>query len=261
MRALKLGIILSLLSFPAFSADLSTKAPASPFTTPSGSGWYVGINTQAGIASSSVSGTSFPALNSTTFDATGGAIGGDVGYVWGSCGPTWCQVEVDADYQNISGASASGSVQSLWNISEEFDVGAQLFQSVIAALPSLNGNNPFPLFNPTGLLPANLAVAATPQQYFGIILDEFQLSGSFGAAAGEQWAIAPGVVTGYRWQTLGSNGKPNGGSLNIRAAIEWPTQGVTLGNVFASNGKPITENATIAESTLYSVKLQYDWGL
>jgi hypothetical protein len=265
-RTILAGMALLGATIGAHAADLPVlgKAPtaANPFTTTNGSGFYVGVNTMASVAPATVSGTNFPNLDVSNFTAAGGSIGIDGGYIWGNClGGTWCQIEVDADYQNISGGASGGSAQSLWSVSEEFDVGAQIFQTAIAALPSLNGNNPFPVINPTGLLPANLAVAATPQQYLGANAEQYQLSGTFGSATGENWAVAFGLDTGYRWQTLNSAGKPNGGSLNIQAKVEWPSKGVTLNNVFAVGGAPITVGAAVQESALYTVKLQYDWGL
>jgi len=263
-KLLLVGMALAALGVTAHAADLrlATKAPTNPFITANGSGWYVGVNTEASIAPSSVSGTSFPSLNVGTFTAAGAAIGGDVGYIWGNCiANTWCQVEVDADYQNISGGIPGASAHSLWNVSEEFDVGAQILQTAIAALPSLNGNNPFPIFNPTGLLPANIAVAAAPQQYIGAKAEQFQIDGTFGSAAGETVGIAWGLDTGYRWQTLNASGKPNGGSLNIQGSVLWPSKGVTLNNVFAAGGAPITIGSAVQETALYTLKLQYDWGL
>jgi hypothetical protein len=265
MRVLALAITaLAALTMSALAADLPTKAPAAPpaaFST-NGSGWYVGLNTEASIAPSSVTGTTFPSLDVSGFTVAGGAVGVDAGYIWSNClAGTWCQFEVDADWQNISGGTVGASAQSLWNVSEEFDVGVQVFQNAIAALPSLNGNNPFPIFNPTSLIPAGLAVASTPQQYIGAVAEQFQLSGSFGAATGEDWAVAWGLDTGYRWQTLNASGKPNGGSLNIQARVLWPSRGITLNNVFAAGGAPVTIGAAVEESTLYTLKLQYDFAL
>lgn len=263
MKRILLASVAVLAVTAAHAADLKlpAKAPVNPFITNTGSGWYVGVNSQASVASSSVSGNTFPSL-STSFMAAGAAIGGDVGYIWNSCvAGSWCQIEVDADYQNISGGVPGASMNSKWNVSEEADIGIQVFQTIIAALPSLNGNNPFPTFNPSGLLPANIAVATTPRQYVGFVVDEMELGGNLFSATGQDWAIAPGVTTGYRWQTLGTDGKPNGGSLNIAARVLWPTKGITLSNVFATGGAPMVTGAHVSESALYTIKLQYDFGL
>lgn len=259
-----IGTLIAIASLysAAFAADLPAKAPAvpvQPFATGSPGGWYVGVNTEAAVASSSVSGTNFPSLTGANFTAAGAAVGVDIGYIWNNCiGGSWCQVEFGANWQNISGAVSVGSAQSTWSLTQEADIGLQVFQTIIAVLPGLNAS--FPTFNPSGLLPADIAVATTPRQYVGFKLQEFDLGGSFGSATGQSVAVAPGIDTGYRWQTLGTNGSPNGGSLNIQAFIVWPTKGVSLSDVFAA-GHPITIGAAVQESTIYGAKLQYDFGI
>ena len=115
--------------------------------------------------------------------------------------------------------------------------------------------------NPSSLLPAAARVAATPQQYFGAKVYGFQESGTFGAATGETVGIAGGVDTGWRWQTLGTNGLPNGGSLNVQGFVVWAGKGATLNNVFASSGAPMISNAKSEQSTIFGIKVQYDLGI
>jgi hypothetical protein len=238
------------------------KAPpyAQPFA-PNGAGWYVGVGTEAGVAASSITGTTFPNLTGGNLTSDGGAVGVDVGYIWSSCLlQTWCQIEVDFRYQNIAGSMGGASVNSLWSVREEFDVGAQVFQTLVAAVGNLGVS--FPTFNPSGMLPANIAVATIPRQYVGFVLDEYEIGGNFGSATGQTWGLAPGVTTGYRWQTLGTNGLPNGGSLKIHADIEWPTKGADLNGVFAApGGAPLQVSASASMQTLYRVGIQYDFGI
>jgi hypothetical protein len=266
MRTIKAMIIAAALastSTAALAADMPLKAPpyAAPFATPTSSGWYVGAGTEGGVASSSISGTTFPSLTGGNLTADGASVGIDTGYIWGNCLlQTWCQIEVDLKYQNIGGSMGSGSVNSRWSVSEEFDVGAQVFQTILAAVGDLGVN--FPTFNPSGLLPANVAVATIPRQYFGFVADEYEIGGTFGSASGQTWGFAPGVTTGYRWQTLGTNGQPNDGSLKIYAKIEWPTKGVDLSGVFAGpGGAPLAVSANAEMSTLYLVGIHYDFGI
>lgn len=246
----------------ALAADMPLKAPPyiQPFA-PSGSGWYIGVGTEAGVAASSISGTTFPSLTGGNLTSDGGAVGVDAGYIWSNCLlQTWCQIEVDLRYQNIGGSMGGASVNSLWSVREEFDVGAQVFQTVLAAVGNIGVS--FPTFNPSGMLPANIAVATIPRQYVGFIADEYEIGGNFGSASGQTWGFAPGVTTGYRWQTLGTNGLPNNGSLKIHADIEWPTKGADLTGVFAgAGGAPLAVTASASMQTLYRVGIQYDFGI
>ena len=101
--------------------------------------------------------------------------------------------------------------------------------------------NPFPSFTPQ--LPSNVGVAVTPREYFGVFVTEFGISGTFGAATGQSVGVAPGVRTGYLWQTVDATGRPNGGALDLGVAVDWPTKGATFNNVFAGSGAPLTLNA------------------
>lgn len=262
MKLFKIALAAALaLATPAFAADMATKAAPLPFITANGSGWYLGAGTEAALAASSVSGSNFPGLTSSNFYAAGATVGVDVGYIWGNCfAGTWCQVEVDGKYQNIGGSTATGSVQSLWSMSQEFDVGASLFQTLFAAVGNLGTN--FPTFNPTQLLPSAVAVAATPRQYFGIVLQESEVSGTFGSADGQTWNVAFGPKTGYRWQTLGTNGQPNDGSLNIYAEILFANRGADLTGVFSAPGKaPLAVTGAAEMSTMYLAGIHYDFGI
>lgn len=257
-------IIASLFAFAAtnvFAADLPpvmTKAPQSPFLTANGSGFFFGVVGEGGVAGGSVSGVNFPALSGGSLTADGGSVGGAVGYIWGDClGGTWCQVEAKALYQNISGGNAGGSVNSTWDIRGEADVGIQVLNMLSSILPTATAG--FPTFNPSGLLPANVNVAANPRQYVGITVDALSLGGNFGSATGQTWVVAPGAITGYRWQTLGSNGQPNGGSLNIYAQVQWLQRGVEFGNVFAAGGVPVTVGAAGSLDTMFKAGLELDF--
>lgn len=252
---------------PAQAADLGV-APIykAPFLPGSTGGWYIDIGTSAGVAQSSVSGTNLFAtsLVSGNLTADGGSVDIGAGYIRNG-GPlgTWWQVRVGASYQNISGGTPSGSVSSRWRVTEEADIGADIFQQALTAVgnvgnistvfSSLNGFVP--------ALPSNVSVGASPRQYVGFVLEESQLQGSFGAAQGQTWSIAPGVKTGWIWQTLGKDNKPNGNALEVWASVAWPTQGATFNNVLATNGTPLTIGPAVKEGTTYRAGVDYKFGL
>lgn len=258
----KLLVLLALsVATPAVAADLvkAPAIPANPFLTVNGSGFFFGVVGEGGVASGTVNGLSFPALTGGSLTADGGSVGGSVGYIWGNCfGGSWCQVEAKALYQNISGGNSAGGVNSTWDIRGEADVGVQALNMLSSVLPSLSSG--FPTFNPSGLLPANVNVAANPRQYVGVTVDALQIGGNFGAATGQSWVVAPGAITGFRWQTLGSNGQPNGGSLNIYAQVQWLQRGVEFNNVFAAGGAPVTEAAAGSLDTMFKAGLELDFG-
>jgi hypothetical protein len=247
------------LSVPAFAADMAVKAPVVqpvPFTA-GASSFYWGVESYAGVAQSSVSGTNLFAtsLVSGNLTADGGGIGGVLGYLHGSTAAlgfgNWWRIQVEADYQNIQGGVSvpgnSASVASRWSATQEFDVGADLVTYIMSALQP-NSTSNFPTFTP--VLPANVQVGL-PKEYFGAILREFGLNGNFGAANGVSVAVAPGIKTGFLYPTLGANGLPNGGGIDLWASVSWATKGNTLNNVFAANGTPLTIGPSADMGTTY----------
>lgn len=266
-RLLIAAAVAAAIATPALAADVTPPnlmkgGPSSPFLTTAGAGPFFGVGTSAAIASSNVSGNviSVPGLSGGDVSAAGGTIDVDVGYIWGRCIlNTWCQVEVDGKYTNIVGDTAVGSISNRWGVTQELDVGADVIQTVLSAFP--NFKNPWPtLVDPTSLLPANVAVANTPRGYIGVKNGDYLIGGNVGRSGGQTWVDAPGLTTGFRWQTLGSNGKPNGGSLKVFADVMWATKGLTLSNVFGAGGAPIITNANADLKTMYVAGVHYDFG-
>jgi len=260
-RLLLAGLALATLSLPAFAGG-NLWSPSNPFSVVTGSGFYLGAGTSAAVASENVSGNviSLPGLAGGSVSAAGGAVEIDAGYIWGKCVlNSWCQIEADAKYTNIDGSTSVGTLSTQWAFAQEFDVGADVLQTILALLPS--GSNPFPTFNPSTLLPANIAVATTPRGYVGFKQEELLISGNVGGSGGQTWAYAPGVTSGFRWQTLDTNGKPNGGSIKVFADILWPTRGVSIANVFGVGGAPIVTQANADLKTLYVAGFHYDFGV
>jgi len=257
---------------PVFAADMAVKAPpsASPFNTYAGSGFYWGVGTTSGVDQANVSGNNVFATSLVTsnLDAAGQSVDVEVGYIWGNASiagvAQWARVYLSGSYQNISGGvsvgatptsgAASLSIASRWSSMQGLDVGADL---VTMLLQKTGLTNPFPTFTPQ--LPSNVAVAMTPREYFGAFVTEFGISGNFGMASGQTVGVAPGVRTGYLWQTVDATGRPNGGALDLGVAVDWPTKGATFNNVFAGSGAPLTLNAGENVGTQYKAYIRYDF--
>jgi hypothetical protein len=194
-------------------------------------------------------------LVSSNLTADGAGVDVVLGYQHGSTAKlgfgNWWRIQADADYQNIAGGISvpgnSASVASRWAVEQEFDVGADLVTYIMSALGP-NATINFPTFTPQ--LPANIQVGV-PKQYFGAILREHGLDGNFGAAHGVSVGIAPGIKSGFLFPTLGANGLPNGGAIDLWASVSWDTKGATLNNVFAASGTPLTTGAGAMMGTTY----------
>ena len=235
------------------------KAQNTPFSTPNGSGWYVGIGTQAGVAATNVSGTNLLATDLATgnLNATGGAVGGGFGYIStlpALNGLRW-QFENNAFYQNITASVGPVSVASRWSLTQELDVSFAAFQTISNAIGNLGVS--FPTFAPA--LPSNIAVATTPWQFVGFKIEEFGLQGNFFQAGGASVGWAPGLTAGFRWQTLNAQGKPNDGSIKLYADVFWPQRGTTFDNVLGPGAPVVTGTAKF--TTQYWAGIKYDFGI
>ena len=243
-----------------FSADMPLKAPQPFVNTAAGSGWYCGVGTQAGVAQPSVSGNSILATSAINgnLNAAGGAVGGGCGWITNK-GPlgSWMQLEADGFYENITATMGPVSVASRWSATQEVDIGIGAFSAIQQAFSALgagsNINLPFPSFTPT--VPSGIAVATTPRQYVGFKVGEFGLTGNAFSAGGATVGWAPGLTTGWRWQTLDATGKPNDGSLKLYADVFWPQRG----NTFNTLNGAIT--GAVKETTQYWLGVKYDFGL
>ncbi len=264
-KSILLATSLAALSIPAMAADLPLKAAPAPAA--SGSGWFVGILTEADVAQSKVSGNNIFATSLATGDltATGGAIGGEVGFI-GSCMGSWCRGKLTGEWSNISGSNvvastgttsaASAAVASRWSSTQEFDIGMEWLAKVMAALPTLPVAN-FPTITP---ITPSVPVGA-PHQYVGVGVKEAGISGTFGASNGTTVGIYPMITGGWIWPTLDTSGKPNGGAIDASAGVAFPVKGFTMGNAFATNGAPLTFNAGASLGTQYWTRLSYDFAV
>lgn len=247
---------LAALALPAFAADMAVKAqPVSPFVNWTGSGYFWGVGTYAGVAQSSVNGNSLlvPALVSSNVTASGGGIEGALGYIHGNTNTlgfgNWYMLEAKGAYQNIQGGVAvpggDAGFFSRWSATQDACVGAD----VLAAVASVFGNLgvTWPTWSPA--LPANIQVGI-PKQCFGAEVREFGLGGQFGGATGTTVGVAPGAITQFIYPTLGSNGAPNGGAIKAWASVDWNTKGFTFSNVFGKGG-PVGVSPGVSEGTTY----------
>lgn len=268
IRSFLLATAALVLAVPAFAADLPAPVFKAPVAAPSGSGWAIGILTEADVAQSNVSGNNVFAtsLASGNLTATGGAIGGRVSYI-GSGQLGWYRGLLTGAWSNISGSNtvgatattsaASAAIASRWSATQEFDIGVEWLQRITSALPTLGNVNLFPTFTPiTPSVPVG-----TPKQYIGVGIKEAGVNGSFGAANGTTVGVYPMVTGGFIWPTLGNNGLPNGGAIDASAGIAFPVKGFTMGNAFATNGAPLTFGAGANLGTQYWTRLSYDFAV
>ncbi len=266
MRKIAILSMLTALALPAsaFAADMAYKAPP-PVRTP-GSGWYCGVGTEADVAQSNVSGTNLFATSLATggLTATGGSLNGMCGYISGTPN-RWWRAQTEGGWSNIQGTNAVGPtatssgasafIAQRWHGSQEFDVGFEVVQRVIAAIPNLSTLVNWPVFTP----PTPTVPVGTPHQYVGVGLREFGESGRFGLSTGQTVGVAPMIKSGFIWQTLDTSGNLNGGALDAYAWVAFPMRGFTMGNVLASNGSPLTFGAGANMGTQYGLGLNYNF--
>jgi hypothetical protein len=264
-RILLAGTILAGAMGLAGAADLPTlvKAPSlGPFAV-GGSGWYAGIGTEASVENANATGNQIflTGLAQGSMEATGAAVKGVVGYISGSHGHWW-RCEVSAGYQNVTGANNVGSsIAERWSATQECDIGADYIQTLFSALPSLSTTFAFPTFTPS--LPGNVAVTSlAPRQYFGALVKEWGVNGQFGTASGTEVAIAPGLKTGFIWQTADATGKSNGRAIDVYASVVWPTKGLTVTGVGATpGGPPLAFGGGASFGPQYSAGIVVDFGI
>jgi outer membrane immunogenic protein len=196
---------------PALAADLPartyTKAPAAVAPIYNWGGFYVGLN--AGGASShkcwnlnNVDGVGpIPTLNEGCHDATGGLVGGQIGYRWQVT--NWVfGVEAQGDWANLKGSNAS-AIAGL--------IGSPTFlnQTKIDAIGLFTGQVGYAWNN--ALLYVKGGAALTDDKYNGIVggaafdqARETRLGGAVGA--GIEYGFAPGwsVAAEYDHLFMGS---------------------------------------------------------
>jgi outer membrane immunogenic protein len=136
MKKLLLGVVglVALSAAPAFAADLPartyTKAPAMIAAVYDWTGFYVGLNGGGGFShncwtNSSVAGVPVASVSEGCHDASGGMVGGQIGYRWQSA--NWVfGVEGQGDWADFKGTnvSAAGLAAPLTGITNQTKIDA-----------------------------------------------------------------------------------------------------------------------------------------
>jgi hypothetical protein len=253
-----MGLWFAAVASHALAADLPLKAPPPPEFGPGGSGWYLGLGTEASVQQVDVSKSNLfvTGLTSGNLTASGGSVTGTIGYINGN--PLrWWRCEAQVGYQNITGSNAViGSVASRWNAAQGCDIGFEWLARVTSLLPNLGLT--LPVFTPA--LPANIAVAAGPKQYVGVRAVEQGVQGDFFGPGGSTWSWAPAVQTGWLFQPLDALGKPNGGGIDAYVRVAWFQRGLTVSSVgFNATGAPVFTTGDAKLNTEYTAGLKYDF--
>jgi outer membrane immunogenic protein len=195
---------------PALAADLPartyTKAPP-PVAIYNWSGFYVGLN--AGGASShncwdmtSIIGIAIPTTSEGCHDATGGLVGGQVGYRWQTT--NWVfGVEAQGDWASLKGSNAS-AIGVLAGV-------RFANQTKIDAIGLFTGQVGYAWNNVLGYVKGGAAVTDDKYngQLTGIVFDQANQTRWGGAiGAGIEVGFAPGwsVAAEYDHLFMGSNG-------------------------------------------------------
>jgi len=186
---------------PALAADLPartyTKAPAIVAPIYNWGGFYIGLN--GGGASShkcwdinAVLGVPVPATSEGCHDATGGLVGGQIGYRWQAA--NWVfGVEAQGDWANLKGSNVSSVLAPLVN------------QTRVDAIGLFTGQVGYAWNNVLGYVKGGAAV--TSDRYNGLALGLTLDSGSetrWGGAvgAGIEVGFAPGWSVAFEYDHL-----------------------------------------------------------
>lgn len=206
-----------------------------------GSNFYAGVNSMVGAAQSTASTSAIFATSLATgnLTATGGSIGGTIGYTRGNQN-LWWAVEASGDWQNITGTTSGASVDSRWQAEQVFKLGGSLAFTWLNTAENGLGVN-FPTFS-VPLVPNGISVAASPHPYIMGGVKEFGIQGTIGQAGGTSVGIAPLLGAGTISQVLNSSGQPTGVALDLGAEVVFANKGLGFTNVLGSSGPPIAGN-------------------
>ena len=261
-KLLLLTTTLTALATSALAADMPLKAPpVSPFINWTGSGYFWGLGTYAGVEQASVNGNSLlvTSLVSSNINASGGGVEGVFGYVHGNTNvvgfANWYMLEAKGAYQNIQGgiqtAGGSSGFFSRWSATQDACVGADVILAMTSAIGNLGLS--WPTWTPS--LPANVQVGI-PKQCLGVQVREYGLGGQFGGAGGTTTAIAPGLLTQFIYPTLATNGTPNGGAIKVWASADFSTKGLEFTNLFGKTG-PVGINPSVSQNKTYLAGIDF----
>lgn len=217
----------SLLGAPAIGADLPVKAPrllAAGFPY-QGSGFYAGIGAVGAVLSADVGANTG---GSSVFSA-GAAIDLTAGYQI-TTGNNWYAFEASAQYTNMGGAVACGtvncSVSTKWGFEQRALIGFPI-QQVLSVLPNLSAA--FPGLPP---LPGGVNASTTnthPYVFVGIREDD--RSAIFALQSAQVWTIQPVAGLGIRQQWT------NGLVADTSVGCTFTDTGLQLGGIDNASAK------------------------
>jgi outer membrane immunogenic protein len=234
MKSLFLGVV-GLMAVgaaaPAAAADLAarpyTKAPPMVAAIYDWTGFYIGIN---GGGASSRNCWDIVGLSEGCHDATGGVVGGQIGYRWQSANFVF-GIEGQGDWADLKGSNTSGVAAPLVN------------QSKINAVGLVTGQVGYAWNNVLWYVKGGAAV--TGNKYNGLVL-----GAQFDQASETRWG---GVV---------GTGLEFGFSPNWSVGVEYDHLFMGNRNVsFATPGGAFTRTDNIKQDVdMGTVRVNYRWG-
>lgn len=262
MRNITFASLLLLSSISAAAAaDMPVKASQQGLVFPyNGSGFYWGVDVEAGVAQTKSSGLFGSSLVTGNLNAAGGAVGGTIGYIVGN-GTNWWAVEATVDYQNITGATTivdpttgavgTASQISRWQASQVVKFGG--FSAILNSLPSLGIQ-----FPALPALPTFTGLASTSHSYIMAGAQEFGVNGVLGSVDGTSWAVAPLVGMGMLTQMVDAAGRPTGAVVDLYAKVVFGDKSIVIDHIFAPSGPPtLAGHAAMGKQYFSGIKILY----
>jgi hypothetical protein len=269
MRKLLLSTtILAVAAFavPAQAADMSVKALKSnllvfPYNS---SGFYWGVATKAGVEQDSASGSFLAtSLATGTVSATGGGIGGTLGYMRGMQ-DKWVAFEGTLYWMNVTGAGQAtmpigGGVSvavpatfaSRWSAEQVVKIGGWNPFSIIGNLGFT-----FPAL-PTPPTVPGINIVGTGHTYIMAGVEEWGISGQFFTAnTGITVGVAPLVGAGIMNQIVDARGKLTGAVLDVGAQVVFADKGFQTSGLFAP-GTPVVSQLNSGKKYEAFVKVDF----
>ena len=247
----------------ALAADLAPAYKASPLAYPLvGSGFYWGINAEAGVAQSNVNGNALfvTSLASGNLVASGGSIGGTIGWLKGSA-TSWIALQASVNYTNISGSvavtDANGDqlgtvgVRSKWSAEQVIKIGG--FPALFGYLPNFGISMPV-LTPPMPVLPAGY-IAGVAKPYFMAGVREFDANGWVSSFSGHNIGVAPLIGMGMVTPLVDSTGAVSGAALDTYAKVIFPGRGFSVD--FTSNNPTLGGGANMGTQYVAGMAIYY----
>jgi hypothetical protein len=243
----------SLVLSAAFAADVTppvyTKAQKSNLLTfpYNGDGFYWGIATKMGVEQDSASGQiGGIALATGNMNATGGGIGGTLGYMHGM-GDKWVAFEGSLYYQNVTAggqavtplaggvnALVPASFASRWSSDQVVKIGGW---NPFSWLGNLGGFT-FPTL-PTPPSVPGITIVGTGHTYIMAGIEEWGISGQFfNQNSGVDVGVAALLGAGVMNQIVDSTGKLTGAVLDVGADVVFADKGLSVAGLFVP-GTPV----------------------